>query len=47
MGSSLHFEFPASHVKVHHCYKFSPFVDNDSRRGSLEYQTLRNGFPDR
>ncbi len=30
--------------KVHHCYKFSPFVDNGSYRGSLESQILRNGF---
>ncbi len=30
--------------KVHHCSKFSPFVDNGSDRGSLESQSLRNGF---
>ncbi len=30
--------------KVHHCYKFSPFVDNGSDHGSLESQSLRNGF---
>ncbi len=30
--------------KVHHCYKFSPFVDNGSDCGSLESQSLRNGF---
>ncbi len=30
--------------KVHHCYKFSLFVDNGSYRGSLESQILRNGF---
>ncbi len=29
---------------VHHCSKFSPFVDNGSDRGSLESQSLRNGF---
>ncbi len=30
--------------KVHHCSKFSPFVDNGSDHGSLESQSLRNGF---
>ncbi len=30
--------------KVHHYSKFSPFVDNGSDRGSLESQSLRNGF---
>ncbi len=30
--------------KVHHCSKFSPFVDNGSDRGSPESQSLRNGF---
>ncbi len=30
--------------KVHHCSKFSPFVDNGSDSGSLESQSLRNGF---
>ncbi len=30
--------------QVHHCYKFSPFVDNGSDCGSLESQRLRNGF---
>ncbi len=30
--------------KVHHCSKFSPFVDNGSDCGSLESQILRNGF---
>ncbi len=35
---------PATPGKVHHCYKFSPFVDNGSDRGSLESQSLRNGF---
>ncbi len=34
----------ATSGKVHHCYKFSPFVDNGSDRGSLESQSLRNGF---
>ncbi len=29
---------------VHHCSKFSPFVDNGSDRGSLESQNLRNVF---
>ncbi len=35
---------PATHGKVHHCYKFSPFVDNGSDCGSLESQSLINGF---
>ncbi len=35
---------PATPGKVHHCSKFSPFVDNGSDRGSLESQSLRNGF---
>ncbi len=30
--------------KVHHCSKFSPFVDNGFDRGSLESQSLINGF---
>ncbi len=30
--------------KVHHCSKFSLFVDNGSDLGSLESQSLRNGF---
>ncbi len=30
--------------KVHHCSKFSLFVDNGSDRGSLELQSLRNSF---
>ncbi len=30
--------------KVHHCYKFSPCVDNGSDRGLLESQRLRNCF---
>ncbi len=30
--------------KVHHCSKFSLFVDNGSDRGPLESQSLRNGF---
>ncbi len=25
-------------------FKFSPFVDNGSDRGLLEYQSLKNGF---
>ncbi len=33
---------PATPGKVHHCYKFSPFVDNGSDRSSLESQSLRN-----
>lgn len=35
---------PATPGKVHHCSKLSPFVDNGSPRGSLEFQSLRNGF---
>ncbi len=35
---------PVTPGKVHHCYKFSLFVDNGSYRGSLESQILRNGF---
>ncbi len=30
--------------KVHPCSQFSPFVDNGSDRGSLESQSLKNGF---
>ncbi len=45
---SLHswsnFGRPATPGKVHHCSRFSPFVDNGSDRGSLESQSLRNGF---
>ncbi len=45
---SLHswsnFGRPATPGKVHHCSRFSPFVDNCSDRGSLESQSLRNGF---
>ncbi len=29
---------------LHHCSKFSLFVDNGSDRGPLESQSLRNGF---
>ncbi len=35
---------PATPGKVHHCSKFSPFVDNGSDCGLLESQSLRNGF---
>ncbi len=35
---------PVAPGKVHHCYKFSSFVDNGSDRGSLESQSLSNGF---
>ncbi len=35
---------PATPGKVHHCSKFSPFVDNGSDRGLLESQSPRNGF---
>lgn len=30
--------------KVHHCSEFSLFVHNGSHRGSLEPQSLGNGF---
>ncbi len=35
---------PVTPGKVHHCYKFSRFVDNGSDHDSLESQSLRNGF---
>ncbi len=35
---------PVTPRKVHHCSKFSPFVDNVSDRGSLGSQSPRNGF---
>ena len=35
---------PASPGKVHHCSMFSPIVDNGSHWGSLESQSLGNGF---
>ncbi len=35
---------PATPGKVQHCSKSSPFMDNGSDRGSLESQSLRNGF---
>ncbi len=44
LRSWSNFGRPATTGKVHHCYKFSPFVDNGSDRGSLESQSLRNGF---
>ncbi len=44
LRSWSNFGWPATHGKVHHCYKFSPFVNNGSDRGSLESQSLRNGF---
>ncbi len=44
LRSWSNFGRPATPGKVHHCYKFSPFVDNGSDRGSLESQSLRNGF---
>ncbi len=46
--SSLHswsnFGRPATPGKVYNCSKCSPFVDNGSDRGSLESQSLKNGF---
>ncbi len=44
LRSWSNFGRPATPGKVHHCYKFSPFVDNGSDHGSLESQSLRNGF---
>ncbi len=44
LRSLSNFGRPATPGKVHHCSKFSPFVDNCSDRGSLESQSLRNGF---
>ncbi len=35
---------PATPGKVHHGSKLSPFVDNVSDCGSLQSQSLRNGF---
>ncbi len=35
---------PLTPGKVHHCFTFSPFVDNGSDHGSLESQSLRNSF---
>ncbi len=35
---------PATPGKIHHCYTFSPFVDNGSDHGSLECQSFRNYF---
>ncbi len=35
---------PATHEKVHHCSKFSLFMDNGSDCGLLESQSFRNGF---
>ena len=44
MSRGGNFGRPATPGKVHHCSKFSPFVDNGSHRGSLESQSFRNGF---
>ncbi len=38
------FGWAATPGKIHHCSKFSPFVDNDSGLVSLESQNHRNGF---
>ncbi len=35
---------PVTPGKVHHCSKFSPFVNNGSHCGSLESERFRNGF---
>ncbi len=44
MRSWSNFGWAATPGKIHHCSKFSPFVDNDSGHGSLESQNHRNGF---
>ncbi len=44
LRSWSNFGRPATPGKVHHCYKFSPFVDNGSDHGSLESQSRRNCF---
>ncbi len=44
LRSWSNFGRPGTPGKVHHCSKFSPFVDNGSDRGSLESQSLRNDF---
>ncbi len=44
LRSWRYFGWPATPGKVQHCSMFSPFVDNGSDCGSLEYQSLRNGF---
>ncbi len=44
LHSWINFGRPFAPGKVHHCYKFSPFVDNGSDHGSLESHSLRNGF---
>ncbi len=44
LRSWSNFGRPTTPGTVHHCSKFSPFVDNGSDRGSLESQSLRNGF---
>ncbi len=43
LRSWSNFGRPATPGKVHHCHKFSPFVDNGSDRGSLESKALENG----
>ncbi len=45
LRSWSNFGRPATPGKVHHCYKFSPFVDNGSDRGSLQSQSLRLYIP--
>ncbi len=44
LRSWSNFGRPATPGKVHHCSKFSQFVDNGSDCCSLESQSLRNGF---
>lgn len=44
MCSWSNFGRPFTPGKVHHYPKLSPFVDNGSQCGLLEYQTVRNGF---
>ncbi len=43
LRSWSNFGRPASPGKVHHCSKFSPFMDNGSVHGSLDSQSFRNG----
>ncbi len=41
LRSWSNFGRPATPGKVHHCSKFSPFVDNSFDHGSLEFQSLK------
>ncbi len=44
LRSWSNFGKPGTPGKVHHCSKFASFVDNSSDHGSLESQSLGNGF---